>query len=253
MFVSSLSTHIINVSNSLSRLAIKDHLNKEEKQSVIGRGTCGGIDAVNIFNPELISENKLNEFRKQYSLEDSDIVFGFCGRLCNDKGIPELVEGFNIFKNKHPDIKSKLLLVGGFDERDHLHTQTKDIMENDNDIVMTGYVDKSVIPYYYSLMDVFVFPSHREGFGMCVLEASAMEKPILVSHAHGCEDSIIENETGIYIDLKPDGIYSGMKQMTNHELRNDLGKAGREMVLQHYEYRKMWPMVCDLYKTILKE
>lgn len=248
-----MSTHIINVSNSLSRLAIKDHLNKEDKQSVIGHGTCGGIDAVNIFNPELISGSKLNELRKQYSLDDTDIVFGFCGRICIDKGIPELVEGFQIFKEKHPDIKSKLLLVGGFDVRDHLHTQTKVMIENDDDIVMTGYVDKSVIPYYYSLMDVFVFPSHWEGFGMCVLEASAMEKPILVSHAHGCEDSIIENETGIYIDLKPDGIYSGMKQMTNHELRSALGKAGREMVLQHYEYRKMWPMVCDLYKTILKE
>lgn len=234
-------------------MAIKDHLNKEDKQSVIGRGTCGGIDAINHFNPELVSTDKLDELRKQLSLDDAGIVFGFCGRLCKDKGIPELIEAFKIYRNKHPKEKPKLLLVGGFDARDILDEKTKTMISNDKDIVVAGYVEKSTIPYYYSLMDVFVFPSHREGFGMCAIEASAMEKPVLVSHAHGCEDSIIENETGIYIDLAPESINEGMEQMTDAKLRFSLGKAGRQMVMQYYDWRVMWPMIMDLYQKILKE
>ena len=59
IFVASLATSVINVSHSLSKLAVADGLNKAEKQYVIGHGTCGGIDAQNIFNPSLVDADKL--------------------------------------------------------------------------------------------------------------------------------------------------------------------------------------------------
>lgn len=118
--------------------------------------------------------------------------------------------------------------------------------------MISGYIDKSDIPYYYSLLDVFVFPSHREGFGMCVVEASAMEKPILDSRAHGCVDAIVEHETGEYINLSADGICKGMEQMLDEELRGKLGKSGRKRVLEWYDFQVMWPLVSDLYKKTLR-
>lgn len=251
-FVASLATSVINVSHSLSKLAVADGLNEAEKQYVIGHGTCGGIDAQNIFNPSLVDADKLLFIKKKLGLNDADIVFGFCGRICNDKGIPELVDAFELFQKLHSNIKAKLLFIGRFDTRDGISEEKKQQIESNSDIVISGHIDKVEIPYYYSMLDVFVFPSHREGFGMCVVEASAMEKPILDSRAHGCVDAIVEHETGEYIDLSADGICKGMELMLDEELRGKLGKSGRKRVLEWYDFQVMWPLVSDLYKKILR-
>lgn len=251
-FVASLATSVINVSHSLSKLAVADGLNEAKKQYVIGHGTCGGIDAQNIFNPSLVDVDKLLLIKKKLGLNDADIVFGFCGRICNDKGIPELVDAFELFQKLHSNIKAKLLFIGRFDTRDGISEEKKQQIESNSDIVISGHIDKVEIPYYYSMLDVFVFPSHREGFGMCVVEASAMEKPILDSRAHGCVDAIVEHETGEYIDLSADGICKGMELMLDEELRGKLGKSGRKRVLEWYDFQVMWPLVSDLYKKTLR-
>lgn len=251
-FVAQLATNIINVSHSLSKLAETDSLNSATKQYVIGHGTCGGIDAQNIFNSKLIERSKLHKLKLDLSLEKADIVFGFCGRICKDKGIPELVDAFQMFQRKHSDLNAKLILIGIMDDRDILPQTIKNTITTDKDIVVSGWIKKCDIPYYYSLLDVFVFPSHREGFGMCVLEASAMEKPILDSPAHGCVDAIVEHETGEYIELSAEGICNGMEMMLDSDLRKRLGENGRKQVLEWYDFKVMWPLVSDLYKKILK-
>lgn len=251
-FVSSLATAIINVSHSLSRLSIREKLNSETKQHVIGYGTCGGIDAVNVFNPMLLDKSFLEHERKKFKLNNVDIVFGFCGRICNDKGIPELIDGYEMFKRRNPNIKTKLVLIGSFDMRDGISEKRKKHIESKSDIIVTGVIQKKLIPYFYALLDVFIFPSHREGFGMCVIEASAMEKPILVSHVHGCEDSIVEHETGEYIELTPESICYGMELMLDTKRRYLLGIEGRKKVLEWYDFKVMWPQIFELYKQILK-
>lgn len=251
-FVAALATQVVNVSHSLSKLAVREGLNSAKKNNVIGHGTCGGIDAINIFNPALLDLSTLSSKLSSLSLGKADIVYGFCGRICTDKGVPEMVDGFLELKAAHPEKNARLLLIGTMDERDILPQRTKDIIAGDKDIVVTGWVNKADIPYYYSMLDVFVFPSHREGFGMCAIEASAMEKPLLVSKVHGCEDTIVEHVTGEYISLTAEGICHGMEIMLDDSARHFLGTNGRKHVLEHYDFRVMWPLVSDLYKKILK-
>lgn len=249
--VSALATEIINVSPSLSRLAVKDGLNRESKQHIIGRGTCGGIDAQKIFNPQHIDYKLQVKLREKLDIEKTSLVFGFCGRICNDKGIPELLDAFELFQEKHPETSPILLLIGGEDDRDGLNHSKRVQMGRNKDIKLTGFVTKDVIPNYYALIDVFIFPSHREGFGMSVLEASAMEKPILVSKSHGCIDSIVEHKTGEYIELSAEGIFRGMELMLNPLTRVRLGSNGRKMVLEWYDTSVIWRYVLDLYRKIL--
>ncbi len=245
------ATHIVNVSPSLSKLAVKDHLNSSRKQIVIGLGTCGGIDTINIFNPTKVSQEKVSVLRHTLGIPDNAYVVGFCGRLCRDKGTIELIEGFRIFQQAHPDIVSCLLLVGPYDARDILPPQVKDEIEENHSIVAPGSVSHHFLPDYYSLMDVFVFPSYREGFGMTVLEASAMRIPVLVSRSHGCVDSIRENITGCYIDITSQSIASGLSDMLVPQLRQRLGNAGRDFVTENFERTRMWPKILNLYIKIL--
>lgn len=243
------ATHIINVSPSLSKLAIKDHLNSDKKQAVIGAGTCGGIDAIGTFNPKLISQTERDDLQTTLGIRADDFVVGFCGRICKEKGIRELIDGFKQFSQNQPH--SKLLLVGAFDSRDILPEEYKNEIESNPDIISTGQIDKSKLPLYYSLMDVFVFPSYREGFGMCVIEASAMEIPILVSRSHGCIDSIREHQTGEYIDISAHDIANGLELMTNRDKRHEFGKNGRKFVVENFDYKVMWPEILNLYNQIV--
>lgn len=246
-----LATNIVNVSPSLSQLAVKDKLNSDSKQTVIGCGTCGGIDTIDTFNPAKVSADTVYALHHTLGIPDGAFVVGFCGRLCHDKGIIELIDGFKLFKQAHPEIESRLLLVGPYDSRDILPQYIKDEIESNPSIIAPGSVSHHYLPNYYSLMDVFVFPSYREGFGMTVIEASAMCIPILVSRSHGCVDSIREDVTGRYIDLTPQSIASSLTKMLNQELRHRLGNAGRDFVTENFERTAMWPKILDYYKEIL--
>lgn len=251
-FVSALATKIVNVSPSLAEKCVMDGINKRGKQTVIGKGTCGGIDAQGVFNPSLLDVERLAQERERLGLKGADIVFGFCGRFCNDKGTPELVEAYVLFKKCHPELNVRLLMVGPFDERDILPEDTRKTMQESKDIVLTGFVLKNDIPLFYRLMDCFIFPSHREGFGMCVIEASAMEVPILVAPSHGCIDSIQEGVTGFYINLDAESICRGMERMLDKDNMAKVGKSGRKFVLENFDHTVMWPKVLEMYNTILR-
>lgn len=244
------ATRVVNVSPSLSKLAVKDHLNSEKKQCVIGQGTCGGIDAIDLFNPERVSGERVSEIRKSLNIPNEAFVVGFCGRLCRDKGIIELIEGFKYFREAHPDIETRLLLVGHYDARDILPQNIKEEIAANPFIISTGEVSHDILPNYYSLMDVFVFPSYREGFGMTVIEASAMCIPILVSRSHGCVDSIQEFKTGEYIDLSPEGVKIGLESMLDDRKMAIYGANGRKWVVDNFDYRVMWPLINELYSVI---
>lgn len=244
------ATNIVNVSPSLSKLAITDRLNSNRKQSIIGKGTCGGIDTRNLFNPALIDTKQLTQLKQQFGISESDFIIGFCGRLCRDKGIAELIEAFELFKKNHPQTSTKLLLIGRFDKRDALNEEIRSKIISSTDIISTGAITHRILPLYYSLMDVFVFPSYREGFGMSVIEASAMQLPILVSRSHGCIDSIQSHLTGEYVDLSASGIEKGIESMLDKKKRLKYGIAGRKWVSNNFDYDIMWPKIVHFYKNL---
>lgn len=248
-FVALLAKKIVNVSPSLSALAVREHLNPAVKQQIIGAGTCGGIDTKRKFNPEVIDPSLLEVLKAKYEILPGDFVVGFCGRLCKDKGIVELVDGFGLFVERHPELACKLLLVGAYDERDVLPRKVKERIENSPRTIYTGHI-REHIEYFYSMMDVFVFPSYREGFGMSVLEASAMEKPILVSRSHGCVDSIREGETGFYIELSAKSIAKELGRLLDAKFRERIGINGRKFVCNHFDHRILWPQVLEFYRSL---
>lgn len=245
--ISSLSTQIISVSPSVAALCVKDKINTPEKQQLIGKGTCGGIDTNNKFNPATIDQTKIEKLREDFKIQNDDFVVGFAGRLCKDKGIEELVDGFNLLLKKYPEKKLILLLVGNEDVRDKLKPSIIDEINSNDNIIKTGWVRAEDMKYFYSLMSVFVFPSYREGFGMSVIEASAMEVPVLVSKSHGCIDTIIENKTGLYIDLSAVGVAEGVSRLFDDDLRMQLGKEGRTWVSENYDQTVLWPEVVKIF------
>lgn len=235
------STKVVCVSQYIYSQSLKDRLNSEKKQIVLGKGTCGGIDSITKFNPAYIELSKINQLKVSLGIKQSDFVIGFCGRLVIDKGIIELVESFYQLK-KESNRKYKLLLVGDFEQRNSLPKYIIDKIKYDEDIIVTGFVFSN-IEYYYALMNLYILPSYREGFGISVLEASSMQLPVLTTKATGCKDSIIEGNTGFYVLNTINSITNAIKSLRDDKNITIYGLNGRKFVLKFFDNRILWPIL----------
>ena len=239
------ATKIVCVSPSVLKRSIEDHLAPANKQLILGKGTCNGVDTINHFNPAVIDENKKEKLRLKYGIMRDDFVIGYSGRLVRDKGIIELVRAFDKLQDA---MDCKLLLVGMFEERDSLPEDVKLRIKNDKRIIYTGFINGGM-EYYYSLMDVYVLASYREGFPTGVLEAQAMEIPIITTRVTGCCDSIIDGETGLFVDHNPDDLKAKI-DMIRYDKAID-GRKGRKWVAENFDSRLIWKEIEKLYQNDL--
>ena len=234
--MSSLATHVICVSPSVKKRRVELGIDTPEKQHILGRGTCNGVNALTKFNPMLVDRSVTQDIRHKFGLLDSDFVVGFCGRLVKDKGIVELTNAIQILHERYPDKSVKLFVIGQPEQRNAIPQEILQFLKTSDQVVFTGRVSYSDIQNYYSVMDVFVLPSYREGFPTVVLEASAMELPVIVSRSTGCIDSIIENETGIYCDIEPTSIADAIESLFDISMAKKLGANARRNVLENFEH-----------------
>lgn len=240
------ATKVVCVSPSICQKSLEDKLNSSFKQILLSKGTCNGID-VERFCKLSINESNLLNLRSELGIKVSDFVIGFSGRLVKDKGIIELVLAFQQLQKKYSDII--LLLVGMFEERDTLPDEIVEVIKENTNIINTGYVENATIEFYYALMDIFVLPSYREGFPTSVLEASAMELPVITTRVTGCVDSIIEGETGMFVE-HDSCVLATMIEMLycDEELRYNYGKMGRKFVVNNFEQHVVWKEIEKLYQ-----
>lgn len=240
------ATKIVCVSPSVYRRSLEDKLNSASKQLLLSKGTGNGID-MDRFCKSSVDKQHLLKLRSERHIKTSDFVIGFTGRLVRDKGIIELVHAFQQLQTKYSDVV--LLLVGMLEERDALPDEAVELIKTNPNIVSTGYVKNAEIEYYYALMDLFILPSYREGFPTSVLEASAMELPVLTTKVTGCVDSIIENQTGEFISHNAQDIASAIEAFYKDEKKRiDYGKNGRRFVENNFKQELIWNEIEKLYK-----
>lgn len=238
------STQVVCVSPSVLRRSIEDKLAPAKKQIILSKGTCNGVDTQHHFNPEIIDKTCLLKLKDKYGIKNSDFVIGYSGRLVRDKGIIELVRAFDSLENAE---NCKLLLVGMFEERDALPKDIQDRILNDPRIIYTGFINGGM-EYYYSMMDVYVLASYREGFPTGVLEAQSMAKPVITTRVTGCCDSIVDNLTGLFVDNDASDIAKKIDMIRlDHAID---GNEGRRWVIENFDSPLIWKEIEDkLYKS----
>lgn len=236
------ASRVVCVSNSVKDISAKDHLNQLSKNVVLGLGTCNGINTNDKFNPANVDFQLKANLVKKYNLSQSKKVVGYVGRLVKDKGIDDLILAWQIVKNKIPN--SKLLLVGPIEERDSISVYSKNQIESDSSIIFTDFVFDS--SPYFSLMDVFVLPTYREGFPTVALEASSMNLPVIITKATGCTEAINDGVTGLFISHNPTDIAEKILfYFQNKDVAITHGKAGRDFVIKHFEQTKIWNTIIE--------
>lgn len=243
---SKLATQIVCVSPSVCRRSLEDKLNKEEKQVILSRGTCNGVDT-DRFNRSSIDLSIKFELKRILNIPEDSFVIGYTGRLVRDKGIVELVDAFINLSKEYENVY--LLLVGMLEKRDALPLETIKLINDNTHIINPGLIENREIEYYYSLMDVFTLPSYREGFPTSVLEASSMELPVITTKVTGCVDSIIENKSGLFVKHSSVEVFDAIKTfILDSSKKSEFGKAGRQYMLKYFDQKIIWECIEDLYK-----
>lgn len=235
------STKVVCVSPSVLRKSIEDHLAPAKKQMIWHKGTCNGIDTLNHFNPAVIVPARLADLKARYGIGEEDFVIGYSGRLVRDKGIIELVRAFD--KLQLAD-NCKLLLVGMFEKRDALPEDIQERILNDSRIIYTGFINGGM-EYFYSMMDIYVLASYREGFPTGVLEAQAVEKPVITTRVTGCCDSIIDGRTGFFVNNTAEDIAEKIDKIRLDKAID--GCEGRKWVIENFDSRLVWKEIEKLY------
>lgn len=240
-----LATEVVCVSPYLVERSRADHLTRPSKMRLLNIGSCNGVDALGQFNPDNLSVAKLDLLRRKLGLAADHYVVGYTGRLVGDKGITELVEAFS--RMAADDDCVRLLLVGPLEERDRLPDTTLHTIRTDPRIIHTGLVEGG-IEYYYALMSILVLCTHREGLGTSILEASAMQLPVLTTAHTGSRDAIIDGVTGSYILPAPESLYEALRRYRDDpQLARNQGQAGRAFILRNFEQRSIWQQIEKLY------
>lgn len=234
------ATKIVCVSPSVLEGSIKDKLAPARKQIILGKGTCSGIDTQGKFNPQNINIKKLEDMKQKWGIKKDDWVIGYSGRLVKDKGIIELIEAF---KNLQHIKNLKLLLVGMFEKRDSLPINIQQEIKNSPNIIWTDFQNQDM-EYFYAMMDVYVLASYREGFPTGVLEAQSMEIPVITTKVTGCQDSIVDGETGYLVNNDPHDIELAVNKVYNGSID---GKKGRAWVVDNFDNLLVWKEIEKLY------
>ena len=236
------STHLLCVSSSERDLLQRTFRINAGKLELLGKGTICGV------KPNFFLNNK--EKRKQaqqiYDVPVNTKVCVYVGRICEEKGLRELIAAF--CQLNHTDRDKRLILVGpeeNFSVTSALQKWPVDIVDLISIHPFTD--DPSLV---LSKSDFLCLPSHREGFGLTIIEAAAMGLTAIGSRIVGISDAIVDNETGLLHEVKNVSDLSRcmQKMFDDDTLRREMGR--RAKLRAHKYFRQL--QVVSLYDDYIR-
>jgi glycosyltransferase involved in cell wall biosynthesis len=182
--------------------------------------------------------------------EERTAVIGFVGELREKKGLKTLLSAYALVNKIQP---VALLIVGEVRQGEDKKIFDEFQESNPNSqIIVTGYIASKDMPAYYSLIDIFVHPSLRDGMPNAVLEAMACEKAVVATHVGGVVDVIKDSVNGSTVPANDAESLSKaiMKLLDNESLRNRLGKSARETIQKEFTLQKELGANLSVYKQL---
>jgi len=177
-------------------------------------------------------------------------VLGFVGELREKKGLITLLRAYAQVNKVQP---ASLLIVGNVragDDKKNFDELQSSIPHSK--IVVTGYVSNHDLSSYYSLVDVFVHPSLRDGLPNALLEAMACEKPVIATPVGGVLEVIHDCENGRMVAVNDVNALASIIQeiMSDKDLQKQLGTSARQSIQSKFTLERELNGNIDLYRNL---
>ncbi len=195
----------------------------------------GGDDT--LFDPKRINNNKLRDILDI----GNKFVILTVGTLSERKNHSAVISALKILNDEYHNLHYVIVGTGP------LAQKLKNIIKNldlEMHVTLVGYVPDYELPYYYDLADLFILNSiidgkgDVEGFGIVLIEANLMSKPVIGTKGSGMEDAIVEGKSGFIIEANnPVETAAAIKKFySDQSLCRQMGEFGRERALKNFTW-----------------
>jgi glycosyltransferase involved in cell wall biosynthesis len=208
-----------------------------------------GVD-IDRYHPRNAAPERALALRTSLGIPADHQVVGLVGRLVREKGYLEFLDAAVRILKQRP--KTTFLAIGP-------HEPWKADALSDDDIHSRGLGDalhllghREDIAELYGMMDVFVLPSHREGFPRSPMEASATGVPVVATDIRGCRETVVEGENGFLVPVRDDAALASkiLRLLDDRELRDRMRRRAREIAVERFDQRVVFDRVADAYASL---
>ena len=245
----SCATHVLCVSDGVRNTLAQDGICPARKSNVIGYGSCNGINK-DFFDASAYSMEEKERLRQQYGIHKDDFLFIFMGRIVKDKGVNEMIEAFTRYREENPRVR--LMILGAFENNQNpVEASTLEIIKGNKEGVTYCGKQTDVRPFL-AASQCLLLPSYREGFGMVLMEAGAMEIPVICSDIIGC-NNVVTGDNGLLVKPKDaDELYQKIKTMVEDtSLYHHIASSTRSSIINRFDQSVLWNQFLAYYRSVI--
>jgi len=235
-FIRLIADQIVVIAEKLGKYYLGNKL-KSTKINISIIYECVDVDK---FNPTAVSKNDIDKLKKEFNINSFDKIVGCMGNINPAKGYEYFIESSNYVKEKSSAVK--FIIIGAeSDTQKHYYLKLQTLVSSlgvEQDIIFTG--KRYDILQVLSLFDVFVLPSVAEGTPLVILEAMAMEKPVVATDVGAVSEQMVDGVTGIIVPPKnPKAMAEAVIYLLEHpEERIKMGEKGRGRVKEMFSLER---------------
>ncbi|HUP17836.1 MAG TPA: GNAT family N-acetyltransferase [Acidimicrobiia bacterium] len=184
--------------------------------------------------------------RADLGLEPGQIAVGMVGRLVEEKGYPELFEAARQLDDRY------VVLVIGPDDTSKGDSLPAELVEGARSEGVRFLGMRTDVDDLYRALDIFVLPSHREGFPRAAMEAAASGLPVVATDIRGCREVVEDGVNGLLVPVRdPASLTKAIQRIGDDpELRARMGTAGDERARRLFDESAIVETVLDTYRQV---
>lgn len=187
-----------------------------------------------------------DEVRKELGLKDDQIAVGLVARLVEEKGVPELIEAAERLGDRY------VVFVVGPRDPEKSDAVSEELLSKAESYGVRFLGMRRDVERIYQAMDVFVLPSHREGFPRAAMEAAASGLPVIATNIRGCRQVVEDGITGFLFPVRDvDALTEAITRIgDNPELRSSQSRASVDRARIHFDEREIVNRVMRSYAEV---
>ncbi|WP_448335274.1 glycosyltransferase family 4 protein [Bellilinea sp.] len=213
------------------------------KISVVG----AGVDIQDFLNIET------NEARIKLGLPLNVPIVGFIGQIGAHKGVDTLLKSMHLVWERIPE--ARLLIAGARTSfATVIDTFLSDPLTREKTTVLYNF-DNEFKPYLFNALDVFIYPSGFESFGIAFLEAWSARKPVIGCNRGAVPYVVDAGNDGILVEYKNETDLASaiLLLVENQDLALEMGINGHRKVMERYTWKEIAKRFREIYNQVLEK
>ena len=210
-----------------------------------------GID-FSLFDEKNIDKERQKKFKEEHGIKENTKVFLLLGRVAKEKSMDYSIRGFAMYTKKHPEVDTKLIVVGDGPQRQELELLTHELHIAEK-VDFIGKVPASEVPFYYHLADIYTSASITETQGLTFMEAMASGVIVLARFDTNLSDTIADGQTGFFFTDEESFVEKAERIFA-------LSEEGKKEIIDQayktvdtYSIEKFYDNIMEVYNRALKK